>query len=242
MYNALLRKGYTDTDPSAVPAMVSVHNFLNEGAWAEILEWERRFGAGLALGWRISARGEANGYFGAMTELDADGWRAAMMDTRAKLELLAGVKGVEGLEGTPEPRLLRFEGRPEDRTPKSRWLQFLGGVWPKEYSAKPPFDRHDWYVLRHMPDGTTKEVRYVIDYYSGPDEQTGEPVFFLDVRPAIDGPTALGERVLRWGGDMWWRSSGGAIREKTELEQKIIELREQKEAKELEERRARRRS
>ena len=40
MYNAMLRKGYTDTDETAVEAMVSVHNFLNEGAWAEIMEWE----------------------------------------------------------------------------------------------------------------------------------------------------------------------------------------------------------
>jgi len=50
MYNALLRKGYTDTDATAVESMVSVHNFLNEGAWAEIVEWERRFGKGLKKG------------------------------------------------------------------------------------------------------------------------------------------------------------------------------------------------
>src|SRR6266487_363687 len=58
MYNALLRKGYTDTDASAVESMVSVHNFLNEGAWAEIVEWERRFGRGLKHGWEICKRGE----------------------------------------------------------------------------------------------------------------------------------------------------------------------------------------
>ncbi|KAF2097034.1 hypothetical protein NA57DRAFT_41598 [Rhizodiscina lignyota] len=209
MYNALLRKGYTDTDPTAVPAMVSVHNFLNEGAWAEILEWERRFSPGLYTGWRISSRGEENSYFGAMTELEEDGWRKAMRKT-------------------PEPRLLRFEGRPQDRTPRSRWLELLGKVWPTEYSSAPPFDRHDWYVLRHMPDGSTKEVRYVIDYYSGPTETTGEPVFYLDVRPAIDGPTGFGERILRWGGDAWWRASGGTVREQSELERKIQEARERR--------------
>ena len=75
----------------------------------------------------------------------------------------------------------------------------------------PPFDRHDWYVSRSI-NGQTKEIRYVIDYYEGPDEPTGEPVFYLDVRPAIT-PTAAVERMMRWGGDVWYRASGGVVRE-----------------------------
>ena len=63
-------------------------------------------------------------------------------------------------------------------------------------------------------DGQAREVRYVIDYYSGPPEPTGEPVFYLDVRPAVDGPTAAAERMLRWGGDFWHRASGAKAREK----------------------------
>lgn len=62
-------------------------------------------------------------------------------------------------------------------------------------------------------DGQTKEVRYVIDYYSAPPEPTGEPVFYLDVRPAVDGPTAAAERMMRWGGDVWYRASGAKVRE-----------------------------
>lgn len=77
--------------------------------------------------------------------------------------------------------------------------------------TEPPFDRHDWFVQREYK-GTTKEVRYVIDYYSGPPEPTGEPVFYLDVRPAVT-PTAAAERMMRWGGDVWYRASGGAVRE-----------------------------
>ena len=53
----------------------------------------------------------------------------------------------------------------------------------------------------------------MIDYYSGPPEPTGEPVFYLDVRPAVDGPTAAAERMLRWGGDVWHRASGAKVRE-----------------------------
>lgn len=87
----------------------------------------------------------------------------------------------------------------------------------REHSAnradrtEPPFDRHDWYVARNV-NGKEKQVRYVIDYYSGPPEPTGEPVFFLDVRPALT-PTGAVERMMRWGGDVWWKASGGVARE-----------------------------
>ena len=58
----------------------------------------------------------------------------------------------------------------------------------------------------------TKEVRYVIDYYEAPPEM-GQPVFYLDVRPAVDSPTAAVERMVRWGGDVWHRASGASVRE-----------------------------
>ena len=58
MYNAMLRKGYDDTPEDAVESMVAVHNFLNEGAWAEIEGWEARFSRGLGYGWQVCSRGE----------------------------------------------------------------------------------------------------------------------------------------------------------------------------------------
>ncbi|EOD46267.1 putative cytochrome c heme lyase protein [Neofusicoccum parvum UCRNP2] len=145
MYNAMLRKGYTDTPQDAVESMVAVHNFLNEGAWAEILEWERRFGQGLAHGWRASARGEEGSLAGELLERwpDAD---------------------------SQPPRLVRFMGRPGELTPKARMMQFLGQVWPSQFSAEPPFDRHDWFVQRQVPGGDVVERRYVIDYYEGEPE------------------------------------------------------------------------
>jgi len=186
MYNALLRKGYTDTDITAVESMVAVHNFLNEGAWSEIVDWERRFGKGLLRGWQVSKRGEEN----------------------APLEL----RRLEAQEGGPvQPTLIRFQGRPNDMTPKAALLQLLGRVYPSKFNTEPPFDRHDWYVSRDV-NGKQKEVRYVIDFYSGPPEPTGEPVFYLDVRPALT-PTGAVERLMRWGGDVWWRASGGEVRE-----------------------------
>lgn len=195
MYNAMLRKGYTDTPAEHVEAMVAVHNFLNEGAWTEIVDWERRFRGGLKRGWEISKRGEENA--------------PAVTETLIRQERLSGVK-------EEDPRLIRFLGRPDEPTPKARMLQFMAWLYPAKYAGEAPFDRHDWYVRRSLPDGSEKEVRYVIDYYSGPPEPTGEPVFYLDVRPAVDGPTAACERLLRWGGDVWWRASGGSVREELE--------------------------
>ncbi|KAH0551575.1 Cytochrome c1 heme lyase [Trichoglossum hirsutum] len=183
MYNAMLRKGYTDTPVDAVESMVAVHNFLNEGAWNEIVEWERRFGRGLSSAWQECCRGEDNS-------------NASTTSPPA----------------ATQPRLLRFMGRPKDMTPKATMLQLLGWVYPTRFGGPPPFDRHDWFVQRQFPDGSQREVRYVIDYYSGPPEPTGEPVFYLDVRPAVDSPVAAVERMMRWGGDVWWKASGGAVR------------------------------
>ncbi|KAK4991232.1 holocytochrome c synthase [Elasticomyces elasticus] len=199
MYNAMLRKGYTDTPAEHVESMVAVHNFLNEGAWAEIVDWERRFARGLRRGWEISRRGEEN---------------AQAATARLERQESLTAPGAAAVSSS-EPRLLRFVGRPETPTPKARVLQLLAWLYPAKYSSMPPFDRHDWYVRRVTPAGAEREVRYVIDYYAGPPEPTGEPVFFLDVRPAVDGPTAAVERVLRWGGDVWWRASGGSVREQT---------------------------
>lgn len=193
MYNAMLRKGYDDTPAEHVEAMVSVHNFLNEGAWAEIVDWERRFSGGLSRGWDISKRGEEN----APATID-------MLERRESLRTATEKK---------DPSLVRFLGRPDEPTPKARMLQVLGWMYPAKYAVEPPFDRHDWFIRRVGPGGEESEKRYVIDYYSGPPEPSGDPVFYLDIRPAVDSPTAAAERLIRWGGDVWWRASGGTVRE-----------------------------
>lgn len=110
MYNALLRKGYTDTDVTAVESMVAVHNFLNEGAWAEIVEWERRFGGGLSRAWQICKRGEENAHES-----------QRMVDWRA------------GASVPAEPTLVRFQGRPKDLTPKAAMLQVMGWLYPAKF-------------------------------------------------------------------------------------------------------------
>lgn len=110
MYNALLRKGYTDTDVTAVESMVSVHNFLNEGAWNEIMEWERRFSGGLRRGYQLCSHGE---------------------DNFVKMARKYGYdKEVEDLS----PSLVRFQGRPKDMTPKAAMIQVMGWIYPSMFA------------------------------------------------------------------------------------------------------------
>ena len=110
MYNALLRKGNTDTDATAVESMVSIHNFLNEGAWAEIVEWERRFGGGLKRGWEMCRRGEQGSLAGAGLEKGANE------------------------EEVGQPKLLRFQGRPKEMTPKAAMIQVMGWIYPTAFA------------------------------------------------------------------------------------------------------------
>ncbi|SNX83457.1 related to CYC3 - holocytochrome-c synthase (cytochrome c heme lyase) [Melanopsichium pennsylvanicum] len=151
-YNALVRKGW-ETPEKHVETMVMVHNFLNEQAWLEVLEWEKFAGAD-------SSRAE----------------------------------------------LARFQGKPGTLTPKARMYQWMAKIMPNTFSSEPPFDRHDWIVRR--PDQNGKEVRYVIDYYSVPDDPEKEdPEFVLDIRPALDSVESLSVRFQK--GFQEWKEGQG---------------------------------
>ncbi|RKO96155.1 hypothetical protein CXG81DRAFT_14414 [Caulochytrium protostelioides] len=81
-----------------------------------------------------------------------------------------------------QPKLLQFEGKPQELTPKARFMGWLG--------YKRPFDRHDWTV-----DRCGESVRYVIDFYGGEPDARGLPSFYLDVRPALDSVGAVKQRL-----------------------------------------------
>lgn len=208
MYNAMRKKGYVESQPgeaASIVSMVEVHNFLNEGAWGEILQWEREFGQG----WKEAAM-----------KRWSHGGVAPPPEHQSFFSSASS-------NSTSEPRLLRFQGRSQEPTPKARILQLLARVAPNsQFATPPPFDRHDWYVLRNpgQPGAAEaegkqgEEVRYVIDYYAGDPEPTGEPVFYLDVRPALDRPGAVMERAVRWGGELWWKASGAVVRERERRE------------------------
>jgi cytochrome c heme-lyase len=96
----------------------------------------------------------------------------------------------ELFRGNTNPKLTRFMGRPQDISPKAYLLNFFFGY-------KLPFDRHDWII-----DRNGKDVRYVIDFYTGDRNEAlgkGRPVsMHLDVRPALDSPGALVDRVMHF--------------------------------------------
>ncbi|KAL2709627.1 Cytochrome c heme lyase [Kluyveromyces marxianus] len=158
MYNAMVRKGkidpYTGEEipEDAVESMVFVHNFLNEGCWQEILDWEKKY----------------------------------VQQTQSY------------------PKLLQFTGKPDQLSPRARCFNILGTLFPGHFSSELPFDRHDWVVLRPDPTSSDSEnpgyrkVRYVIDFYGGPDDEDGLPTFNLDVRPALDNFTNAKDRFERW--------------------------------------------
>jgi cytochrome c heme-lyase len=124
MYNAMLRKGYTDTPADAVESMVEVHNFLNEGAWEEIVAWEDIFRDGLKEGWRKCSLGEEGMKMESLR-------KEVQRIRREEVGLQRGMTRQE--EDECKPQLVRFQGRPKDMTPKAGMLQALGYVWPSKF-------------------------------------------------------------------------------------------------------------
>ncbi len=124
MYNAMLRKGYTDTPADAVESMVAVHNFLNEGAWEEIVTWEEIFRGGLKDGWRLCRMGEEG--------MRMERLRSEVMRMRRE-ELGLQPQAADHEDDPYQPQLVRFQGRPKDMTPKAGILQALGWIWPTKF-------------------------------------------------------------------------------------------------------------
>ncbi|KAG9067785.1 holocytochrome c synthase [Linnemannia hyalina] len=111
------------------------------------------------------------------TMVDIHNW----MNEEAWAEVMKWEKEYSGT--CCDPKLLRFQGRPQELSPKARIMSFFG--------APKPFDRHDWVI-----DRCGKEVRYVIDYYGGEDDVVNDvPVFHLDVRPALDSVESAMDRL-----------------------------------------------
>lgn len=108
------------------------------------------------------------------------------VNERAWSQILAWEKG-RGSEACGGPKLVSFEGDSKKVTPKA-WLWGMMG-----YAR--PFDRHDWVV-----DRCGKRVDYVIDFYSGSQEGSGEAMplsFYLDVRPKLNSWDGISTRIAR---------------------------------------------
>ncbi|KAI8054993.1 cytochrome c/c1 heme lyase-domain-containing protein [Syncephalis plumigaleata] len=96
-----------------------------------------------------------------------------------------------------EPSLVKFTGRPTSLSPKARFFSWFG--------SPEPFDRHDWTV-----DRCGRPIRYVLDYYMAPPDEEGNPVFNVDVRPALDSFESVWDRIrmnMREFRDSWQSTS-----------------------------------
>ncbi|XP_055527960.1 holocytochrome c-type synthase [Wyeomyia smithii] len=98
------------------------------------------------------------------------------------------------------PKLKSFGGKATEYSPRARIRSWMG------YEL--PFDRHDWIV-----DRCGKDVRYIIDYYDGGVVDDKYKFALLDVRPAMDSPE-----------NVWDRMKVAYMRWKFELEGKVKEL------------------
>jgi len=113
-------------------------------------------------------------------------------------------------EESQPPRLVKFMGKPKNMSPRAMFNSYVRGYTP-------PFDRHDWHVERSDGNGGTETTRYILDFYTGsggapaglpnPDSaHTSSPVvssnpvgMYLDVRPALDSPSAVLDRLQMFG-------------------------------------------
>lgn len=79
--------------------------------------------------------------------------------------------------------LTSFKGDSKKLTPRA-WIKLY--LW----GQLPPFDRHDWTINR-----CGKEIEYVIDFYNGENDQSGQ--VWLDVRPKLNTVEGVKLRLAR---------------------------------------------
>ncbi|WAQ92372.1 hypothetical protein PtA15_16A279 [Puccinia triticina] len=196
-YNALVRKGW-ETPEESIPIMVDIHNWMNEAVWNEVLRWESR-------------------YFFKPNHPPSSSTTPIQQQQQRSEETTAPPRT------QPEITLVKFQGRPNELSPKARFNILLSMVFPNLYNPVKPFDRHDWSISReHLRNSDAQQVeksklcRYVIDYYNGGTDEDGNPVFHFDVRPAIDDLDSLVVRLKEWArlkNETWFEKKRDLVKE-----------------------------
>lgn len=185
-YNALVRKQKADgVREEDVSVVVAIHNNMNERTWRSLLSWEESHKA------YVRRRGRRT-----QSRTDEEGGRSRDELSSLALTRPDPLSVVLRRELGPGcPKLRRFMGRPYDLSPKARVRSWLGGGYP--------FDRHDWFIDR----GDGVERRYVIDYYFDTEAnakattlEESLAAIQVDVRPALDSPGAVLDRLLAFPG------------------------------------------
>ena len=177
--------GETPKNPGCAPS----HQPPDASRWVYPSE-QQLYNAMRRKGWNIPDETAVPFVLRIHNEVNERGWTEVR---RWETELRGG--GDQSGPSSPL-RLVKFLGRPNDISPRaffnSRVLMY-----------RPPFDRHDWYV--DHGEGTVAR-RYVIDFYDGndgvsptpagaPSTDPRPPAMYLDVRPALDDPSAFVDRA-----------------------------------------------
>lgn len=165
-YNALVRKGW-ETPEESMEVVTEIHNFLNEAAWEEVMQWERRFPGSVSPSFLIHTAYVQR----RVVPIEKSSRQTARALSQGEMVPFLGTD----LAFTVQVSLPPSTGRPD--------LMFSG---------EKPFDKHEW-ILSRPATGVT--ARYIIDYYSAGTDAEGSPVFSLDVRPALDSLEAINQRV-----------------------------------------------
>jgi len=126
------------------------------------------------------------------------------------------MKWEKRLPNGDQAQLAKFQGNPGKLSPKARLHLWAGMLFPSKFITEAPFDRHDWVVTRPSTDPSAPPIttRYVIDYHSAPPDDEGNPVFFLDVRPALDSFESIKERIAVAVEETWRGFAGDTPAEK----------------------------
>jgi Cytochrome c/c1 heme lyase len=183
LYNAMRRKGWQNVPIDSIPTVLQIHNSINERTWDKVLEWEYMMmndGSRPVVG---------NSNFHRLVGLNKDDNNTLDDGNDDPTS-----SNHESTPPPPTPRLVRFEGRPKDMTPKAYLFSNILRL------SDPPFDRHDWYVESGTSSSSTAIVqRYVIDYYMMEQHDPfSVPIPYVDARPAVDSPRAVWMRTRRF--------------------------------------------
>ncbi|ORY33076.1 cytochrome c/c1 heme lyase-domain-containing protein [Naematelia encephala] len=196
-YNALVRKGW-ETPEESIEMVVAIHNFLNERAWEEVMKWEKRLPGG------------------EHAQLARFQGRPGELSPKARMHLWLGKVFPDSFNTIPPfdrhdwivTRPVDLQTPTTNTSPPTTPAPSSSTSSSSTTSTTSPNSRTETTTTTTTSaDGITTKTtttRYVIDYYSAPPDEEGNPVFHLDVRPALDSFQSIEQRI-RVGVEEWMK-------------------------------------
>ncbi|KAL8456094.1 hypothetical protein Emag_000087 [Eimeria magna] len=170
-FRALQRKG-KDADSSSMPAVVYVHNFVNEQTWKKIQQLEKQHPF-IKASLRASTSHSSSAAAASAASAAASAASAASAAAASAASAAVAAAETTNLNVQRQQQQQEQEQQQQQEEDKSvcvflRCIDSWGSL----------FDRHDWYV-----DRCGKQVRYIIDFYDDP-QAGNEAEVYVHARPA----------------------------------------------------------